>query len=252
MECDKPQKSKHGYFVKWLRDDKPMSIILHDVKIDSMESKQITMNRIDSHATLAIEAMDDACLRMVKRNIGEWFKNHRIDKRELANKMVPSISDSIYLSASVSSMKTPKLLKWNGRSFNDYDDYCVAINDDMHKLHGSIELQAFGIYFHPNEFGVRWIVHSMDLVSVDVSEDIYDREEVELHWAREIPIVAEEIDAHLCQMQKRVHFLQAFKSDIQDTFQIAKKQTSGRKWNEKFEALASKIIEFRSGRLQLE
>jgi hypothetical protein len=251
-----PKKTKNGYLIKWMER---IQLQMRDIKIDTLNSKELIVNHIGASPTEFIETLDMHCILLLQNNMSSWFPNANVPVDDLLEKQVLSLTDGAFFPIHISTTKTIETLTWNSVAYDDVSSLLEALDAQkipIETLRGSMIAEAVGIYVHRDVFGVQWVLRALDLFSNEYNESqdallLPNRMDIETQWADDIALVQTEIKAQLAEWERRANKLRSFEKDLLTLFQHAQDRSLSKiKWNELLEELSLRIGQFRSGRLQ--
>lgn len=219
-------------------------ISLHKIPA-SGDLLKIWLSPANDSAAELISQIDDEVLEAIKENNGQWFKNE-LDEEQIKQFFRPSFNRASNTVSILNATVHQSLLVFNKNIIDSI--YDIDFTDSI--IEAEIEIQ--GLYFFQKKCGIRWILHKLivNSNSIDVSDDILDRQTIEDTWDTDIESFNTHIDENCTRLQHKIDKLQKFKGEINDTYATAKKLEISKDWNKLLEELSKKIFKYYDGILE--
>ena len=196
-----------------------------------------------------IQEIDEIILNSVKKNNTKWFANN-LDESKINEFYRPSFNI-------IRSKMTVLLSKYkhsnifiNNKEIIDEDFDLTTYDFKDKKI--VLDIEAQGLYFYPQKFGIRWIIRSLSIYSNEENENdiIYDEKDIENDWNDTIQEFIDTIDTNCNLLENKISNLQLLKKDIQDDYLKALSiSKNSLEWMEIFEKISKKISKYYSGSL---
>lgn len=202
-------------------------------------------NDITAESIKLISEIDNEVLDIIKEHNKEWFKNE-LDEDQIKEFFRPSLNLASNTLSILNATVHQSLLVFNKNIIDSI--YDIDFTDSL--IEAEIEIQ--GLYFFQKKCGIRWILHKLivNSNSIDVSDDILDRETIEETWDTDIESFNTHIDENCTRLQNKIDKLQKFKRDINDTYNKTKELELSKDWNKILEELSKRILKYYDGILE--
>lgn len=180
------RKDKEAMVSRILVDGSPLRICFRGVRIQSISATRGTVLSLhvpeDDPAIKVLQDIDNQAYNAVVDNNEEWF-NNSLDEACIQQFFRASVTDD-RMGVLVSQQREPVEMKWD-------TDVCASFgelvrNGIVHKL-CTVEIEAQGIFFYPQRFGIRWVLRRIRVQSCDHDEigevvEYVNRADIEMSW----------------------------------------------------------------------
>lgn len=210
-----------------------------------------------SSAHETIRTLDELALQETLHRKSQWFPNSKLSKEKVLEYFRPSlVHTSNTLHVLVSENKEPSQIVWFGESVDCFDALLgKASKREIRNANATFVIEAHGLYFYEQKFGIRWILRSVEFQhppSTEIGEDeMYsDKQEIEEFWGCEVAAVHECIDQDIEVLRSKIALLEDEKRKLEEMLEQAKGYVQMEPaWNSGLEQLRMRIAKYRSGML---
>lgn len=119
----------------------------------------------------------------------------------------------------------------------------------------TVDMEAIGVCFFRQKFGVRWLVRKLWISTSQnqeddlMHEDVIERDDVEASWEQELEDIKQVIEKEKLAFQSKINNLNSFYQSVHGILNDAKSEVDTTIWNEKLENLSKHLAKYRSGAL---
>lgn len=203
-----------------------------------------------------IRTLDELALQETLQRKAQWFPNSRMSKEKILEYFRPSLAHtSNTLHVLVSDAKEPSHVEWYGQPVDCFDALLQKGKRTLRDATATFVIEAHGLYFYEQKFGIRWILRSVvfqDPPSTEIGEDeLYsDKHEIEEFWGSEVAAVHESINQDIEVLKSKIEMLENEKQRLVEMLESAKGvERVDPTWNSGLEHLRMRIAKYRSGML---
>lgn len=262
MQLVAPEKKRHYYLSQlYGKKGKKIYINIEGVKLISIAAAQKATGYLvhvwigaDSDERTEIEKIDKFVYDEVCDKHLSWFKTD-ISQDKLSEYFRACIDANNVCCIFVSDIITPSVMI-DGLSIDDFADVCSMPLRELRGYHCSCKLEVEGVRFYPKTFGIRLLLRSIKLSSVQpssIASDQYvapDKVEVEEAWESELEELQSSLEEDEQKLAGKIQRLREFKQNMRSLIADAKQEVlCSEEWNNKLNELATSIFKYKTGRL---
>jgi hypothetical protein len=251
----KPEKKVNSYISKIKVNNKNIRFILNNTKFINLKTNSSNNNILKLYITndeniKNIRDIDDTILRNVIDNNNSWFNNN-LDESKIKEYFRYSMNQShSNISIMMSDVILP-VISFNNNQVSSLKD--INIKKDYII---NVEMEALGLYFYKDKFGIRWIVKCINMYDVNniIKEDeiLMSKEDIENEWDSDI----NEFYNKLCQdydvLNAKLKFIENLKIEIKEEYDKVKNmENMDVYWNNSLNIISKKIAKYNNGTLKI-
>jgi hypothetical protein len=224
IQISNPEKKQNVFVGKISASTKRLRLRISRAKLINMVSNNkngyiLKVFLMDTHVEQQLRDIDTFALDETKRNNGTWFNN------ALANETI----DEMFRPSLNIQNHVMTLLMSESREPNIFIDGKLADEplelNDQSQL--SIDIEASGLFFYPQKFGIRWIVNNVYKNTIeshehDESNDWVDKKHVEQCWNDDIHAFNTSVDDDIASLHERIIALEGLKGSVAELMTKAK------------------------------
>lgn len=247
------------------KQGKPFLLKLYNVNVQDMFRLKETQGHLlhvavpsDTCAHETIRTLDELALQETLQRKSQWFPNSRMSKEKVLEYFRPSLTySSNVLNVLVSESKEPSSIEWHGEAVECFEKLLQKGKRTIREASATFVVEAHGLYFYEQKFGIRWILRSISFSKPNADEDSVehdvvssDKAEIEGFWRSEVAGMHESIDKDIELLREKIRVLEREKEEVamilEDACEIDEISPS---WNSQLEQLRERIARYQSGML---
>lgn len=246
-------KTKHG---------KPFTVKLANVRIQDVfhlkESQgqllHVSINA-ESSAFAAIRTLDEKALQETLQRKNLWFPHSALSNDKILKYFRHSISyESNMLSVIVSQCQEPTHVEWLGESLQCFEAALGKGKKAIRDVVAHMTIEAEGLYFYGQKFGIRWILRSVSFTSATMemgdTDAGVDKEDIEDAWAEELFDLYEIMMDDIAVLESKIQMIREEKEKVQQLLSAATNMSEmNQGWNNTLEELRDRVAKYRGGML---
>lgn len=265
-----PEKKKHAFLAKLSTFHRPSHNkpgkqakvklrmddvnIVHVAPMNSSEARYILKVLLleNTPEIQRLFEIDERVKNETKVRNGNWFKNS-LDENTIDTLFRQSIHPTNRNFTVLLSETNDPTIYIDGKLVEGTDAVFVSLNDKtlLRDRQVDIEIEAQGLCFYPQKFGVRWIISKLSITSLNVdsndSPDI-DKHSIEQCWESDIRDLSDRIDQDIAVLNAHIHKLNEEKRAAIDNLNSARQvPCSDPIWNENLKALSMRCKSYYNG-----
>lgn len=201
----------------------------------------------DTIRTLDEQALQETLLRKAK-----WFpRGNELTRDKVHEYFRPSISSypANSISVLVSVSKEPSEVTWFGENVNCIDRVINKGKRAIKEANATLTIEACGIYFYEQKFGIRWILRSVAFhgpPSVELVD--INKSEIESFWKEDVVDVAECMERDIERLHEKIEALKVERQVMEGILaEACKMDEMSPMWNARLEELRQRVARYRSG-----
>lgn len=249
----KPEKKINNYISKIKVNNKNIKLRLNDnrfVNIKKINDNLIIKLYINNDNKDTLNNIDNDILNSVLNNNKLWFNNGL--ESDKINEYFRYSVDNNYsvMSILLDDIKLP-LLFYNSKQVSSIYDLEIKDTDII-----NIEIEAQGLYFYKEKFGIRWILRNINVYNIEKDISIEDilvsKDEIEDEWKTTLNEFNNKIEEDCKILQNRIDSLLEIKEDILNQYNnLHTEKVSELYWNHCLNEISKKITKYYNGTLKL-
>lgn len=212
----------------------------------------------DSDVEKLIVNIDEQVKLETKNKNEKWFRN------SLSNDVI----DAMFRPAMNTMNHTMKLLISETKEPNTYYDGVLLDSvDSILSLGGlsslkskyiTAEIEAQGLFFYPQRFGIRWIINTINIQSQEYVPDEseagnesewIDKHTIESSWLMDITELKDHISQDIKHFKSRIEHLTEIEKYVDTEFEAASNMSEvGHEWNNRLSSISRICSKYYSGK----
>lgn len=205
----------------------------------------------------AIRTLDELALQETLQRKNQWFPNSKLSKERVLEYFRSSLTSfpSNCVQVLVSESREPLQMTWKGEPVECFDTLMRNGKRMVRDATATLQIEAHGIYFYEQRFGIRWILRSASFGDGEVfgdasSESHVERDEIEEFWKEELEDVRESIERDVLDLEEKIRQLQCERDAMQSLLdQVCEMPEISVEWNLMLDELRDRVGKYRGGRI---
>ncbi len=207
----------------------------------------------DAIAFDAIRTLDEQALQETLKRKDKWFPRGGADLTHdkvleyFRPSMTPYPANSI--SVLVSASKEPSEVTWFGENAECVDRIIRKGKRAIREATATMTIEAAGIYFFEQKFGIRWILRSIAFHEVPTMDTVdVNRHDIEDFWGEEVVEIAESMERDIARLYEKIEALRTERGVMEKILaEACEMPEMSPMWNACLEDLRQRIARYRSG-----
>lgn len=231
------------------------NVRIHDVfHLKTQQGILLSINvPLGTIANDLIRTLDEQALQETIDRRSQWFPQSKLSKEKIIEYFRPSMDPSNnHVDVLVSESKEPSSIIWWGESVECFDVLLRKGKRVLREANATFTLEAHGLYFYEQKFGIRWIVREASFHDPPTMDDevCNDKEDIENFWRDEMEGVYLSIQDDILRLEDKIRLLRQEKEELglilRQAIEIPEICPA---WHASLEQLRDRISKYQSGML---
>lgn len=205
----------------------------------------------------AIRTLDELALQETLQRKGQWFPNSKLSKERVLEYFRSSMTSfpSNCIQVMVSESREPSHISWLGESIECFDVLMKKGKRAIRDATATLQIEAHGIYFYEQKFGIRWVLRSASFGDSEVFDDTsienhIEREEIEGFWIDEMEDINESVEKDIMYLREKIQQLEMERERLQGLLsQVRELPDISVEWNLLLDELRDRVGRYRGGQI---
>ena len=222
IQISNPEKKQNVYVGKISASSKRLRLRISRANIINMVSNNkngyiLKVFIQDPISEQHLQDIDTCVVQETKRRNGTWFNNALSDDT-IDEMFRPSLNiQNHVMTLLISESREPNIFI-DGKLA---DEPFELMNESTHNHSQlSIDIEACGLFFYPQKFGIRWMVHTVckttEQQQNEHEDDWVDKKHVEQCWKDDIHGFIASVDEDIAVLHERIAALEGLKGSVNE------------------------------------